>query len=146
MPKNHQKYVEWTPERISELAQRCGPHVKEIATQIINKKKFPEQAYRVCLGILRLENRYSKERLNAACNRALQYRIVSYQGIAEILKKGLDKIHAESNCCTNIIGKSHENIRGSEYYLWDNLSSNSELGPCFKGQFTENSSIEQIST
>ena len=144
MPANHQKYVEWTPERISELAERCGPHVKEIVKKIINKKKFPEQAYRACLGILRMGNRYSKERLNAACNRALQYRIVSYQGIAEILKKGLDKIHAESNCRANIIGKSHENIRGSEYYLWDNLSSNSELAPCFKEQFTENSSIERI--
>lgn len=140
MPKNHQKYAEWTPERISELAQRGGPHVKEIVKQMINKKRFPEQAYRACLGILRLENRYSKERLNAACSRAIQYGIVSYDGIAEILKKGLDKIHAESNSNANIIGKSHENIRGSEYYLWNNLSSNSELALCFSGPFTENSS------
>lgn len=116
MPANHQKYVEWTPERISELAEISGPHVKEIVSRVMNKRKFPEQAYRACLGILRLGNRYSKERLNAACNRAIEYRIISYHGIAEILNKGLDRVHSESNCYVNSIGISHENIRGGQYY------------------------------
>ncbi|MEK7376368.1 MAG: IS21 family transposase [Candidatus Margulisiibacteriota bacterium] len=116
MPANHQKYVEWTPERILELAEISGPHVKEIANRMMNKRKFPEQAYRACLGLLRLGNRYSKERLNAACGRAIEYRVDTYHGIAEILDKGLDKVPLESNCRSNSIGINHENIRGGQYW------------------------------
>ena len=90
MPQAHQKYLEWTPTRILEWASKCGPAVRELTGKIMANRKFPEQAYRSCLGIIRLENHYTAERLDRACRRALDYRLESYQGVKNILLRGLE--------------------------------------------------------
>jgi len=115
MPKSHQMYLEWTPSRILEWAGRYGSSVKELVCKIIGSRKFPEQAYRSCLGIIRLENIYSAERLENACRRALSYRIYSYQGVKNILIKSLDK--ANDGEGTKSLRIHHENIRGGEYFV-----------------------------
>ena len=47
--------------------------------------------YRACLGILRLGKTYSKPRLEAASQRALQLQACSYQSLKSILKRSLDR-------------------------------------------------------
>src|SRR5206468_5450599 len=49
-----------------------------------------QQGYRACLGILRLSKRYSDERLEKACARALAGRSHSYRSVESILKKNLE--------------------------------------------------------
>jgi len=114
MPPSHQKYLEWTPDRILHYAEKYGQSVKALTQKVMDSRKFPEQAYKSCLGIIRLENKYSAERLNNACQRALEYRAYSYNSVANILLKGLDKQAVPAQAGTVII--SHENIRGSNYY------------------------------
>jgi transposase len=114
MPKSHQKYLEWTPDRILHYAGKYGKSVQELIQQVMATRKFPEQAYKSCLGIIRLENKYSADRLNLACQRALEYRAYSYRSIVNILQKGLDKQITLTSATTVII--NHENIRGSNYY------------------------------
>lgn len=114
-PKSHQQYLEWTPARIESWAGQGGPAVKELVNKILRSRKFPEQAYRSCLGIIRLGNRYAPERLDQACRRALEYRVESYQGVKNILIRGLDKLSGKEKPRAAPI--LHENIRGSEYYL-----------------------------
>lgn len=115
MPKSHQQYLEWTPDRIRSWAGKYGPAAKELVEKIMQSRKFPEQAYRSCLGIIRLGNRYAPERLDQACRRALVYRVESYQGVKNILTRGLDKQSGEEQPRAAPI--RHENIRGAEYYL-----------------------------
>jgi len=115
MPKDHQKYLEWTPERILQWAEKYGQSVKGLVQSIMDSRKFPEQAYRSCLGIIRLENKYSAERLNNACRRALEYRAYSYSSVVNILQKGLDKQKTTTQISPVFL--DHENIRGSNYYL-----------------------------
>jgi transposase len=114
MPKSHQKYLEWTPDRILHYAGKYGKSVQELIQQVMATRKFPEQAYKSCLGIIRLENKYSADRLNLACLRALEYGAYSYRSVVNILQKDLDK---QTNLppATTIIF-NHENIRGSNYY------------------------------
>lgn len=114
MPPAHQKYAEWTPERILSWAEKHGPFVKEIVEKVIDSKKYPEQAYKSCLGIIRLERHFNAERLNKACKRALDYKVYSYQGIKNILSNNLDCV--KNNEVQPQVSKTHENIRGSEYY------------------------------
>lgn len=114
MPKDHQKYLEWTPERILQWAEKYGFAVKSLVKNIMDSRKFPEQAYKSCLGIIRLENKYSAERLNNACQRALEYRAYSYNSVVNILQKSLDKQSTEKQINCFIL--NHENIRGSNYY------------------------------
>lgn len=122
MPLPHQKYLEWTPARILRWAEKCGPFVKEIVEKMLQSRKFPEQAYRSCLGLFRLGTIYSDERLEKACRRALEYHIDSYRGINNILLKNLDKIEIKEGSQQKIF-VSHENIRGAGYYENEKVSN-----------------------
>jgi transposase len=115
MPPSHQKYIEWTPERIKNWAKRYGQSVIGLVEKIMESRKFPEQAYKSCLGIIRLENKFTAERLNLACLRALEYRAYSYHSVVNILQRGLDK-QPLSNINQNKQQIHHENIRGARYY------------------------------
>ena len=124
MPPSHQKYLEWTPERILEWAGKYGPSVKTLVECIMESRKFPEQAYKSCLGIIRLEKHYTAERLDAACFRALKYRALSYTGVKNILQNKLEAV--EERRAARRIPLNHENIRGPEYFtggLFDNTVS-----------------------
>jgi transposase len=114
MPKSHQRYLEWTPDRILHYAGKYGQSVQALIQKVMSTRKFPEQAYKSCLGIIRLENKYSAERLNLACHRALEYRAYSYKSVVNILQKELDKQTTLTPVKTVFI--NHENIRGSKYY------------------------------
>jgi len=115
-PKSHQKYLEWTPSRIIRRAGENGPRTRELVTKIIQSKPHPEQGYRSCLGIIRLAKKYSPQRLEAACQRALKINAFSYKSVNSILKKGLDKQALPFDETPPEITVIHHNIRGSGYY------------------------------
>lgn len=123
MPKSHQKYLEWTPQRILNWASKFGENVREVTNRIMFGHKFPEQGFRACLGIIRLERKFGKERLNSACERALKYNSISYKAVCDILKNNLDK---QKELFENVKFKkiNHENIRGNKYYTKNNNNSN----------------------
>lgn len=78
-------------------------------------KPHPEQGYRSCLGILRLEKKYSAERLEEAARRALAIKSYSYWSVKSILVNGLDKLPIPQETEVTLIVQ-HDNIRGSQYY------------------------------
>lgn len=116
MPKSHQKYLEWTPSRIIRWAAKNGPCTEKLISLVLETKLHPEQAYRSCLGIMRLSNRFSPERLEAACARAIRVKAYSYKSIESILKKGLDQQLSLFDQTENPKTVNHPNIRGEQYY------------------------------
>jgi hypothetical protein len=73
-----------------------------------------EQNYKACFGMLMLHKKYTPQRLEAACARALQGTRVNYTMIKNILERGLDK---QTQLPLN--GSSipdHNNIRGKDHY------------------------------
>lgn len=122
MPRAHQKHLEWTPARILAWAEKCGPSVKKLVERIIQSRKFSEQAYRCCLGLFRLGAKFSDERLEKACRRALEYHIESYRGVNNILLKNLDRIDIKEKNEQKIF-VLHENIRGAGYYEKEKVSN-----------------------
>ncbi len=113
-PAAHQKYLEWTPSRIAGWAAQTGPNTKALAAKIMEQKPHPEQGYRSCLGLIRLGDRYGKERLENASSRALFYGTISYKSVKSILKHGLDsKPPTEKPEFKPVV---HDNIRGADYY------------------------------
>jgi len=115
MPKSHREYLEWNPSRIINWAKTMGESTADLVKIILTVRKHPEQGYRSCMGILRLEKRYSKERLESACKRALGIRGYSYKSVESILKHGLDKERAPE--LETQVATPHENIRGSKYFV-----------------------------
>ena len=80
----------------------------------MEQREHPELGYRSCLGIIRLEKKYSKDRLENACKRALKIGGLTFKSLDSILSKGLDGLEVEKeNGCTEV---EHNNIRGSDYY------------------------------
>jgi transposase len=117
MPKSHQKYLEWTPSRLIRWAGQIGPHTQNLVSLILESRPHPEQGYRSCLGLLRLGKRYSTERLEAACARALAFKAYSYKNVESILKTGLDQQSlATPSPQPRLPLLEHENLRGREYY------------------------------
>jgi transposase len=115
MPKGHQDYVQWTPERLVHWAEKAGGQTAKAVATILASRVHPQQGFRACLGIMRLGKVYGAERLEAACTRALIIESVSYKSIESILKKELDKQPlAPAQPPNDPI--EHDNIRGPEYY------------------------------
>lgn len=115
MPKSHQKYVEWTPDRLLNWAGKIGPHTAELIENVMRSRMHPQQGFRSCLGILRLGKSYGDDRLEAAANRANQINGRSYKSVESILKNGLDrKDLPEKKSSDKPI--DHTNIRGRKYY------------------------------
>jgi transposase len=115
MPKSHQAHLEWTPSRLIHWAEGVGVATAEVVRTILERKPHPEMGYRACLGILSLEKIYSKPRLEAASQRAVQLQAFSYQSLKSILKRSLDR-QCLLDAQVVAPGPRHENLRGPFYY------------------------------
>ena len=66
------------------------------------------------MGIIALARRYERDRLEAACERALAINAINYSSVSAILKSGLDR---KSRTAEPIKPTPpHANIRGGAYY------------------------------
>jgi len=115
MPSAHRRYAEWTPMRMMRQAEKIGPATIALVEAIMKAKPHPEQGFRACLGILRLEKSYGAQRLEAACHRGNDIGATSYGSVASILRHGLDKAYAQENAPEGEPIR-HANIRGRGYY------------------------------
>jgi transposase len=116
MPPEHQKYLDQTPSKMLKQAEKIGPNTVEVIKNIFESRKYIQQSYRSCLGIMRLKEYYGAERLENACKRAVVFRAYSYKNLKAILVGGLDKQADIFGQKTDISMPAHENIRGEEYY------------------------------
>jgi transposase len=115
MPKSHQAHLAWTPSRLIHWAEGVGTATAEVVRTVLERKPHPEMGYRACLGILSLEKIYSKPRLEAASQRAVQLQAFSYQSLKSILKRSLDRqLLLDPEAVSP--GPRHENLRGPLYY------------------------------
>lgn len=118
MPKAHQSYAEWTPERVIRWAGEAGPWTRKVVECILASRLHPQQGFRSSLGVMRLGKIYGSERLEAVSKRALRYQATSYRSIKSILKMGLDRQPLEETP-SDSSPIEHANIRGSHYYEGD---------------------------
>jgi transposase len=112
MPPHHRAVSEWNPQRLIKWAGKIGEYVELVVSHILANRPHPEQAYKVCLGILSLSKKYDKQRLNKACQRAIYFDHYSYKGIKNILENRLEDYQIE--CFPPM--PTHSNIRGNKYY------------------------------
>ena len=113
LPSTHQFVSEWNPEKFMGWAERIHPDVKDYITKVLANKSYPEQTYRSCVGILSFERKVGKERLIAACQRAVLYGAYNYKVIEQIINQKLDRMVTQQE---SRVMPRHDNIRGAEYY------------------------------
>lgn len=115
MPAHHQvATTDWNPPRLMKWAADIGPHTAAVIEHLLGGRQHPEQAYRTCLGVLRMAKDYGRDRLEAACCRAIDLKAPSYRFIASTLKNGLES--AETGAAQAELPLMHANVRGPSYY------------------------------
>ncbi|WP_145158325.1 IS21 family transposase [Sinorhizobium medicae] len=115
VPSAHRRFADWTIERIQREASAMGPDVALLCERILADRPHPEQGFRACLGIIRLNKSFGRDRVNAACGRALEIGARTYGSVRSILDNHLDRT-AASNGAAPHEPIHHANIRGPRYY------------------------------
>ncbi len=115
MPDNHREQLQWSPDKLIAWAQRVGKACEMVVRWQLEHRAHPEQAYRSCLGLMRLLRTYGGDRLEAACARAQSIRAPNFKSIDSILKSGMDNLPVAQQ---EVQGELplHENVRGANYY------------------------------
>lgn len=114
MPPAHQEHRQFSEARIKNWALRIGGNTLAFVEHMITSRRFPQQAYRACLGLLRLSQIYGEARLEQACTKGLLIGATRYQQIEALLKNKLEAIPVTSLPTTPSL--LHSNIRGAAYY------------------------------
>ena len=116
MPEQHAQHQQWTPGRLMNWAQSIGPEVRKWVKAQLQRKAHPEQADRVCLGLVSLNRSYSAERLNKACAMANQEALFKLKNVKAMLQSTRDKLPDSLPVQLSLLPQDHENIRGSESF------------------------------
>lgn len=114
MPKAHQEHSRCSEAWLKNWANRIGANTLAFINHMIAARYFPQQAYRACLGLLRLSNAYGEARLEKACLKGLIIGATRYQQIESLLKNKLEEVPIQHT--TTHAAPEHDNIRGAAYY------------------------------
>ena len=123
MPPSHQQYLEWNGDRFRKWAERIGYSTYQVVDAILTSKRVEQQSYRSCMGLLKLADKYSVDRLEAACRKALSFTATpSYKSIKNILDTGSDQAEmpnrgVATDSHTDSGKSSHPLTRGADYYM-----------------------------
>lgn len=94
MPENHRHYLRHGKDTYLTWASEVGPSTETVMSSILSGFKVEEQGYKACGALMRLGDRYSLERIEQACSRALQYTSSpGIKNIRTILKTSQDKAY-----------------------------------------------------
>jgi transposase len=122
-PKAHQRHMEWTPSRVVEWCGKIGPATASVVDCILASNRHPERGYRSCLGIIRLGDKYTPPRVEAAARRAIALNVCTYQSLKSILENNLDGQAPEPAIGSPPPPLDHPNLRGPGYYDTDDPAS-----------------------
>ena len=113
MPENHKSYLEWNGDRFRNWAAKIGPSTAKVINQILASAKVEEQSYRSCMGLLKLSDKHTSRRLEAACTKALTYTASpSYKVVKSILESNV----IEDSNSTEGTERTSGITRGADYY------------------------------
>lgn len=113
MPMHHRDYLKHTTEKFLSEARTIGPWTERFVQGVLENRKHPGLGYRTCLGLMRLAKKYGAQRMEAACQKAVNVGGFSYRSLESLLLHRLDQFHQEPAKEHKIL---HLNIRGASYY------------------------------
>lgn len=117
-PASHRAHLEWTPSRLIDWGKSVGPHTATVIEHVIRSRPHPEQGYRSALGVLRLGDKFSKARLERACEQALAIGSPVYGTIKTMLAQRMEaaSLPEESRSPDGAAQLGAANVRGRRYY------------------------------
>lgn len=110
---HHRHYLELSPDYYKVQAAKLSPKLEELIKLIFTDVECPETLYRRCNGLINLGRKTNKEKMDAACQIAINTKVYTYHFIENILKNNVTQERAQANYKPLPL---HENTRGKEYY------------------------------
>lgn len=89
-PPEKTAHLEKTPQWCLKKALEIGSHCRVFVDKLFNEGVTRNLG--AAQGTLRLSTKFGPVRLEAACQRALDYELINYQSVKMILTKGLDQV------------------------------------------------------
>lgn len=108
----HKHFKDRSPTYYIEKASRCSNDLHQLFIAIFAQKRYPEQLYRTCDGLLSLQRKHDPEPFAKACQMALEHERYSYMFVSNILKNGT---YTSIQINQSPLPK-HGNIRGAGSY------------------------------
>ena len=110
MPANHRFVLNANGDWFQREAQKIGPHTSAYITALLKSRRYPQHAYRSCLGILNLAGKHPHSHLETACQVLLEADLLSYRDVKSELERLADANPPEPPL------PAHDNVRGRHYY------------------------------
>lgn len=115
-PKSHQAYSRDQPAAVMAWAQQAGTAIHNFLHQHIERYGRSALSLQAGRGLQRLAREFGEERLEAACERALQIHATSIKTVRSLLRHGLEKAPVDTEAANDDPLPAHENVRGPSYY------------------------------
>jgi len=115
LPSHFKDYQDRSPAYYISWAGSKSPELQLIIEKILAQRQHPEQAYRICDGILHLSSKVDAEVMDKACRIAVQYQCYQYGFIKALIENGMTDQSIDQTTITSSNPK-HKNIRGKSYY------------------------------
>jgi len=120
MPPEHQEYLQWNGERFLRWAEQIGAHTAAVVRLLLTANKVEQQGYKSCMALLKLADKYSAMRMEAASKKALSFTPTpSLKVIQSILKSGQDQLPEQEPEILPPKVTPYSFTRGAEYYRRD---------------------------
>ena len=114
MPENHQRFL-WNKDRFIRWAASIGESTTTVVQKLFNRYKVEGQAYKGCMSLLKLSDKYGKTRLEDACQLALEHiSQPSYRNIRMILQSNQDRKKKTQTSQKETV--EYAFVRGKDYY------------------------------
>ncbi|WP_408608766.1 Mu transposase domain-containing protein, partial [Alkaliphilus serpentinus] len=115
---DHFQNPKWDDKRIVDWASSIGPCTKTVIERIFNSVKIKEQGFNSALSVLRLSKKHTSERLEIACELALEkVHSPRYRSLNAILSSNQDEVYQERKQSKNKAeSKVQGYVRGTNYY------------------------------
>ena len=124
MPRDHRKYASFDKEFILEWGATTGPSTLLTIERILESYPTEKQGLKSTYALMKLADKYSIERIEKACERALSYTPrPKLKSIQTILKTGHDKLPLEATdnkMSTQKSDNTYGFTRGAAYYGGNN--------------------------
>lgn len=113
LSSQHQAYKQRSPEYYIGRAQNHSSEFHRLVQEVFEQNRYPEQLYKSCDGLFRLQRTFPKEEFIKACRFALEHRVYTYTFLQNVLKNGTASSYEQK---TEKSLPEHKNIRGRDYY------------------------------
>ncbi|GAU78229.1 transposase subunit [Fusibacter sp. 3D3] len=117
MPENHKQYLAYATDNFLDWASRVGISTQTVMKVLLAANKVERQSYPSCRTLMKLADKYSIERIEDACSRALAYTPTpSLKNVQMILKTGQDRVKLEQPDISKKQSGKYGFTRGASYF------------------------------